>query len=74
MTDAVCLDSDICPLSQVLQTFNHTAVQMKAFAGNGMSLITQTAFMLWCLSYTKRVDPSAEQSSDDESVGADDWD
>ena len=74
MTSEVCHDNDKCPLRQTLNSFNFKDAELKALAGNGMSMITQTAFMLWCLSYIERVDPTVDQSCDEDSVGGDDWD
>ena len=60
MADEVCLDCDIGPLAMIPDQLHLKGMDIKALSGNGMNMITQTAFMLFCLSYTERVGEADE--------------
>ena len=71
-TSDVTEDCGICPLSSILASFCFKPTELKQLSGNGMNLVTQTAFMLWCLSNCVAVDDNAPQD-DGAGAGEDDW-
>ena len=66
------VDCKECPLAKIISSLRLKRGDQKVLAGNGMNLVTQTAWMLWCLSNSVFIEPEDRDGKDD-SNGSDEW-